>query len=102
MLIITCDALRDLVPFVKFKKREKHPGRNDTLEKLQAEAYNFIRSITSPWEFFTFFKLYKWYQITHSITYVANFKLKRTGDFANTKINNERKFSIKKTMEQLS
>ena len=24
-LINICDALRDLVPFVQFKKREKHP-----------------------------------------------------------------------------
>ena len=23
-----CDALRDLVPFVQFKKREKHPRRS--------------------------------------------------------------------------
>ena len=23
-----CDALRDLVPFVRFKKREKHPWRS--------------------------------------------------------------------------
>ena len=22
-----CDALRDLIPFVQFKKREKHPSR---------------------------------------------------------------------------
>ena len=27
-----CDALRDLVPFVQFKKREKHPWRSDTLD----------------------------------------------------------------------
>ena len=26
-LILICDALRDLVPFVQFKKREKHPWR---------------------------------------------------------------------------
>ena len=25
---IVCDALRDLVPFVQFKKREKHPWRS--------------------------------------------------------------------------
>ena len=49
----TCDALHDLVSFVQFKKREKHPCR---------------RSDT-PWVFFTFFKLYKWYQIAQNITY---------------------------------
>ena len=29
-----CDALRDLVPFVKFKKREKHPWRSFTFNKV--------------------------------------------------------------------
>ena len=29
-----CDVLRDLVPFVQFKKREKHPWRNDTFSKV--------------------------------------------------------------------
>ena len=29
-----CDALRDLVPFVQFKKREKHPWRNVTFSKV--------------------------------------------------------------------
>ena len=38
--------LRDLVPFVQFKKREKHPWMSFTF--------------TSPWVFFTFCKLYKW------------------------------------------
>ena len=26
--MIICDALRDLLPFVQFKKREKHPWRS--------------------------------------------------------------------------
>ena len=29
-----CDALRDLVPFVQFKKRKKHPWRSDTFSKV--------------------------------------------------------------------
>ena len=29
-----CDALRDLVPFVKFKKREKRPWRSVTFSKV--------------------------------------------------------------------
>ena len=29
-----CDALRDLVPFVQFKKREKHPWRSVTFSKV--------------------------------------------------------------------
>ena len=53
-----CDGLHDLVPFVQFKKREKHPWR----------SVNFITKInTPPWVFFTFFKLYKWYQIPQRI-----------------------------------
>ena len=37
-----CDALRDLVPFIQFKKREKHPGGVLLLVKLQAEASNTL------------------------------------------------------------
>ena len=32
--ISICDALRDLVPFVQFKKRKKHPWRSVFLGKL--------------------------------------------------------------------
>ena len=31
-----CDALRDLVPYVQFKKREKHSWRNVTFSKVAA------------------------------------------------------------------
>ena len=31
---IICDALRDLVPFAQFKKREKHPWRSATFSKV--------------------------------------------------------------------
>ena len=42
-----CGALRDLVvPFVQFKKREKHPWRSVNFSKVAG---------------FTPFKLYKWY-----------------------------------------
>ena len=44
------------------------------LVKLQASVCNFTRSNTPIWVFFTFLKLYKWYQIAHSITFqFANF-----------------------------
>ena len=56
-----CDVLLDLVPFVQFKKREKHPWRSIT----------FTKSNASPWVLFTFFKLYKWYQIAQHITYLT-------------------------------
>ena len=31
-----CDALPDLVPFVQFKKREKHPWKSVTFSKVAA------------------------------------------------------------------
>ena len=37
---------------------------------MQAEAYNFIKINNPPWVLFTFFKLYKWYQIAQRTTYV--------------------------------
>ena len=39
------------------------------LVKLQAEACNYTKSNTPPWVFFTFFKLYEWYQIAQRTTY---------------------------------
>ena len=55
------DALCDLVPFVQFRKREKHPWRSVNFNKV---GYLGI----PPWVFFTFFKLYKWYQIAQRTT----------------------------------
>ena len=40
------------------------------LVKLKAKACNFTKINTPPWVFFMFLKLYKWYQITQSITNV--------------------------------
>ena len=65
MAIVTFDALRNLVPSVQFKKREKHPRRSITHEG----ACNFTRINTPPWVFFTFLKLYKWYQIAQRTTF---------------------------------
>ena len=39
------------------------------LAKLLALTCNFTKSSSSPWMFFAFFKLYKWYQIEQRITY---------------------------------
>ena len=61
VFISKCDALRDLVSFVHFKKREKYPRRSVTFSKVVGQ------SNTPPWVFFTFFKLYKWYQIIVSV-----------------------------------
>ena len=41
------------------------------LVKLQAEACNFTKINTPPWVFFTFFELYKWYQIAQRTTYIT-------------------------------
>ena len=38
------------------------------MEASEASACNFTKSSTPPWVFFTFFKLYKWYQIAQHIT----------------------------------
>ena len=46
-----CDALRDLVLFVQFKKRENNYGGVLLLVKLQPEACNFNWSNTPPWVF---------------------------------------------------
>ena len=61
----------DLVPFVQFKKREKHPWRSGG-----GLACKFTKSNTPPWVFFTFFKLLKWYQIAQSVSYFGKFLCK--------------------------
>ena len=48
-----CNALRNSVPFLQFKKREKHPWRSVTCSKV---AGFFTKSNTPPWVFFTFLK----------------------------------------------
>ena len=68
-----CDTLRDLVPLVQCKKREKHPWMIVTFRKFcSLKLANFTKSNTPPWVFFTFFKLYEWYQIAQHITYSRN------------------------------
>ena len=44
--------------------------------KLHAKACNFTKSKSPPWLFFTFFKLYKWYQLAQRITYMTLFFIK--------------------------
>ena len=46
------------------------------LVKLQASACNFTKSNTPLWVFFTFFKLYEWYQIAQRTTYNYTFLYK--------------------------
>ena len=51
------------------KNVKNHHGQVFLFVKSQASAFNFTKSKTLPWVFFTFFKLYKWYQIAQRITY---------------------------------
>ena len=55
--------MQDLVSFVQFKKRGKHPRRSVTFGKAAG-----CKSIIPQWVFFTLYKLYKWYQIALNIT----------------------------------
>ena len=55
-----CNALRDLVSFMQFKKREKQPWRNVAFS---------LHVSTPPCVFFTFFELYIRYQIAQRITF---------------------------------
>ena len=64
------DTLQQLVLFVQFKKREKHPLRNVTFRKVP-DFRSFTKSNTPPWVYFKFFKSYVWYQIAQSITYLT-------------------------------
>ena len=53
--IIVCDAMRDLVLFVQFKNREKHPWRSVTFSKgCRLKAFIFTKSNILPRVFFTF------------------------------------------------
>ena len=56
---LTCDVLSGVVPFVQFRKREKHASRSISLLKV---TLSFL-------VFFTFFKLYTWYQIAQNVLY---------------------------------
>ena len=60
-----CDTLRDLVPFVQFKKCENTHG--GMLLLVTATLLN-VTLLHGSWVFFKFFKLYKWYQIEQRIT----------------------------------
>ena len=68
--------MSDLVAFVQFKKREKHPWRSVNFSKVagfQIEACNFAKINTPSWVFFMLSKLYKWYQIAQRTTIIQFF-----------------------------
>ena len=64
-----CDALSGLVDLYNLKNVKNTHGGLLILVKLRASACNFTKINTPPWVFFTFFKLYKWYQIAQRTTY---------------------------------
>ena len=59
------------------------------LVKLQAAACNFTTINTLPWVFFTFFKLYKWYQIAQHITYENTSEVWKKCEGSKEKDNND-------------
>ena len=61
--------------FYNLKNVENSNGRVLLLVKSHVSVYNFTKTEIPPWVFFTFFKLYKWYQITQRVsnTYYANY-----------------------------
>ena len=61
-----CDVLHNLSQFLQFKKREKHPWKNATFI-CRLKAYNFTKSGTPPWVFFTFLDWTNGYQIARRI-----------------------------------
>ena len=42
-----CDVLRDLVPFVQFKKREKHPWRSVILQMVPNATHHTYQRFTN-------------------------------------------------------
>ena len=79
-LLIICDALRDLLPFVQFKKREKYAWRSVTF-------CNFTKINTPPWVFFNF--------LNHT-----NHRTKRASHFNLNKTNQDSQWTILLLMKQ--
>ena len=57
MSSLICAPMRDLVPVLEFKKREKHPWMSVNFGRLKPAT--LTKSNTLPWVFFTSFKLCK-------------------------------------------
>ena len=64
------DALHDLLPFVQFKKRQKHPEMSGTFSK--------VKNNTPPWVLSTSFKLYNWLTNGGKHHYIPDKKTSRT------------------------
>ena len=63
------------------KKCEKHTWRSVTFCKVIGFSLHFTKSNTPLWVFFTFFILYKWYQIAQSVSQELVYDIKISGIF---------------------
>ena len=61
--------MRNSLPFVQFKKREKHPWKSNTFSEVARFSLQLCQKYYSSMGVFTFFKLYKWYQLAQSFSY---------------------------------
>ena len=52
-----CDVLLIFVPFVQFKKREKHPRRSVTFSKVAGYKSATLLNVTVLYECFSLFKI---------------------------------------------
>ena len=61
------------------------------MASLQISVCNFTQSVllkTPPWVFFRCFKLYKWYQIAQSVSYLKKYQHKRMFAFTRNTLRN--------------
>ena len=57
LCLIICDALRDLVSLIQYKKREKYPWRSDTFNKIAEFSLQLYQKYHSPMGVFHVFKI---------------------------------------------
>ena len=55
---VKCDGLHELVPLVQFKKREKHPWKSFTFNKVAGSNTSSVLKATLPHECFPRFLNY--------------------------------------------
>ena len=61
------DQVKLVEESLEVKRTVKFEGLFRIVHGLFLNIFSYILSKTAPWVFFTFFKLYKWYQIARSI-----------------------------------
>ena len=73
-LIFICDVLRNLIPFVQFKKHENTHRGVLVLGKVADFSLQLNKSDAPSWLFFKFSRLCKCYQIAQNNTYALTLK----------------------------